>query len=270
MNMNVTSKIKSLLLNKNMVVVLSVFAGIIVLWYIYNNRINSVIKPKMVPVANRDILEKEKILSGDITLVEINTAYVKKANILTTAGAVTNKYVANGTSIKAGSPFYREQVVDKADLSERDLEDIPEGYTLYYLPVSFESTYANSIYPGDRIDLWIKLKNEYTENKWVYEPFIKSIEVMYVKDSTYKYNVFDGSGKRIPAYLVFAVLKDANNTYEDGFDAMLRAIERLNSVGANIDLYPVPRNKMYTDLQEETAYVNDRIKSIVKQYIRTY
>lgn len=268
--MNVLTRIKSLLLNRNMVVILSIFAGIIVLWFIYNNRLDSVVKPKRVPVANRDILEKEQILPEDITYIEVNTSYVKKSNMITSSGALTNKFVATGTSIKSGSPFYSEQVVSKADLSESDLEEIPEGYTLYYLPVDFESTYANSIYPGDRIDLWLKMKNEYTDSKWVYEPFIKSIEVMYVKDSSLKYNVFDGSFKRTAEYLVFAVQKDANNTYEDGFDAMLRAIERLSNVGANIELFPVPRNKMYTDLQEKTEYVNDQMKSVVLRYIRTY
>ena len=33
---NIAEKIKNLLLNKNVVTILAVFAGIIVLWFIYN------------------------------------------------------------------------------------------------------------------------------------------------------------------------------------------------------------------------------------------
>lgn len=256
--MDIVNKVKSLLLNKNMVVILSVFAGIIVLWYIYNNRLNSVIKPIRIPVATRDILETEQILAEDITYVEINTSFVKKANIVTSGGALSNKFVANGTSIKEGSPFYREQVVDKADLRERDLEEIPDGNTLYFLKVDFDSTFANSIYPGDRIDLWIKMRNSATDNKFVYEPFITSIEVLKVKDSSLKYNVFDGSGKRTPSYLVFSVDKDVYT--------MLSNIEKLGSM----ELFPVPKNKMYTDQQAKTEYANDRLKTIVESFVRTY
>lgn len=254
---NIGEKIKNLLLNKNVVTILAVFAGIIVLWFIYNTTLSRAISPVKIPVAKRDILEGTKISSEDITYVEVNSAFVKKSNIITNPSVLTQKYVANGTSIPKGGMFYKDQLVDKKDLIERDLEIIGEDETLYYLKVDNTSTYANSIYPGDRIDLWIKVSNSLTENHVAYEPFITSIEVLKVKDTSRKYNVFDGSDKRTPGFLVFAVSKEMNK--------ILMSVEKL----PGMQLFPVPKNKAYTDLKEETAFANDEIREFVEAQIET-
>ena len=253
--MSFVNRIKTLLLNRNTVVLLSIFAGIIVLWYIYNNQLNKVIKPIRIPVAARDLLETTQISAADITYVEVNVAFVKKANIITSAGAVTNKYIANGTSIKKGSPFYKEQIVDSADLKKRITEEAKENDSLYYLSVSFDSTYANSIYPGDRIDLWIKFSiNEPTLGLKgiMFEPFITSIEVLKVLDSG-KRNVFDGSGKRTPAYLVFSVDKETRLLLDNARDQQMT-------------ITPVARNKMYTENQAKTV-IDDTIKDIINKKV---
>lgn len=245
---SVINRIKSLLLNRNTVVILSVFAGIIVLWYIYNKQLDKVIKPTRVPAAGTDLIETKQINSGDITYVEVNTGFVKKANILTSAGSIINKYVANGTSIKKGALFSKEQVVDKADLIVRDVEAVPTGYSVYNFNVNFDSTYANSIYPGDRIDLWIYMED--ANKTKVFRPFITSIEVLVVKDSKGK-NVFDGSGKRSPSKLTFIV--------DQSLKDLLIYIE--NNKG--IKLIPVPRNKKYTDMQAEPKCVDLELRDLI-------
>ena len=69
---------------------------------------------------------------------------------------------------------------DKILYYDRDLEIIPENYKIYWLSVDNTTTYANSIYPGDKIDLWLLTK---VENNYVYEPFITNIEVLsYIID----------------------------------------------------------------------------------------
>ena len=52
--------------------------------------------------------------------------------------------------------FYTAQVVEKKELPNAIFDEIPEGYTIYQLKVDNNTTYANSIYPGDKIDLWLK------------------------------------------------------------------------------------------------------------------
>ena len=252
---NFLKNLKNVLLNRNSVVILAVLAGVVVLWLIYNTTLNNAISPKRVPVAARDLPAGTMITSDDIEFVEVNNDFVKSASIITTTGRLYNYYVNNGTSIAKGAMFYTSQVVDKSELVDRDLELIPEGYTMYWLKVDNTSTYANSIYPGDKIDLWIKIQNQETNNLVVYEEFITSIEVLAVKDSAGA-NVFDVStGNRTPANLAFAVPTEMWKT--------LKNIEDIRGM----QLFPVPKNKLYTKEGAEMAYANDQIKTLIDSYV---
>ena len=147
--------------------------------------------------------------------------------------------------------FYREQVVEKSELKEREQEDLPDGYTLYWLQVDNNSTYANSIYPGDKIDLWLKAE---ITNSIVYDEFINSIEVLSVKDSTGQ-NVFDANNAgREPEWLAFAVTTEM-------FE-YLELIERISGM----QLFPVPRNELYTTEGAEVSYSNEALKGLIESY----
>ena len=252
---NIVNNIKGILLNRNTVVILAVLAGVVVLWLIYNTTLNNAIQPKRVPVAARDLPAGTMITSDDVEFVEVNNDFVKSSSIITTTGRLYNYYVNNGTGIAKGAMFYTSQVVDKSELKDRDLEFIPEGYTMYWLKVDNTSTYANSIYPGDKIDLWIKIQNTETNNLIVYEEFITSIEVLSVKDSTGA-NVFDvTTGSRTPAWLVFTVPTEMYATLENVED--IRGMQ----------IFPVPKNKLYTTEGADMAYANDQIKTLIDSYV---
>ena len=148
--------------------------------------------------------------------------------------------------------FTKSQVVTKDKLIERDLETVPEGYRLYWLKVDNASTYANSIYPGDKIDLWLKTKNE---GKYVYEEFITNIEVLSVKDSKGQ-NVFDVSSGRTPAVLVFAVT-----------DEMFSYLSKIGYL-SGMDLYPVPINKKNSDKDATTEITNDALRTLIDSQAR--
>lgn len=250
---NIIEKIKKMFLNRNSVTILGVIAGVIVLWVVYSMTLDKAVSPVKVPVANKDITAGTMITKEDIDYVEINSEVLKKATILTTSSQLIGYYVNNGTSITKGAMFYKDQVVDKSKLIERDLETIPEGQTIYQLKVDNTSTYANSIYPKDRIDLWLKGT---MDGQIFYEEFITSIEVLGVKDSKGQ-NVFDVSdGNRTPAYLTFAVDVD-----------MFQYLKRVELL-SQLQLYPVPRNKMYTTEQAETKYANEQLKVYIDSLSR--
>ena len=56
--------------------------------------------------------------------------------------------------------------------------------------------------------------------------------------------------------VVFAVYKEMNK--------ILMSVEKL----PGMELFPVPKNKEYTDLQAETAFANDAIKYFVTSQIQ--
>ena len=247
---NIINNLRKFLLNRNTVTILAVLAGVIVLWFFYNITVSNAVNPQRVPVATRDITATEEITSEDFEFVEVNSEFLKNASVITSTSQLVGRYVKNETSIKEGAMFYTSQVVDREDLKEREQEDLPNGYTLYWLKVDNTSTYANSIYPGDKIDLWLRAS---LDGQIVYDEFITSIDVVSVKDSNGQ-NVFDGNEVRTPAWLSFAV---PTEMFE-----YLSWIEYLNW-----DLYPVPRNKLYTIEGAETAYSNLALNQLIDSMV---
>lgn len=245
--MNVMEKIKKLLLNRNTVTILGVLAGVIALWFAYSITLDKAVKPTKVPVAVKDIPAGSIITKDDIEYVDINRDVLKKASIITSSSQLINYYVNNNTSVTKGSTFYTSQVVKKDELIDRDLEIIPENYKIYWLSVDNTTTYANSIYPGDKIDLWLLTK---VENNYVYEPFITNIEVLSVKDSKGQ-NVFDVNSGRTPAVLAFAVPNDI--------------FVYLSKVGflSGMSLYPVPINKNNADKDATTEISNKELQTLI-------
>lgn len=242
--------IRKMFLNRNTVTILAVIAGVIVLWFFYNMTLNNAINPVRVPIATREILATELITAEDIEYVEVNKSFLNNANnILTSSSQIINYYVNNGTSISKGAMFYKDQVTTREEISKTDFDNIPDGYTIYWLNVDNKSTYANSIYPGDKIDLWITGSDPQTKTI-IYDEFINSIDVLEVKDSD-GLNVFDDAENRTPAWLSFAVT-DEMNTY-------LRVLDR-----SNFEIIPVPRNKMYTVEGKEVSYSNDNLTKLVE------
>ena len=245
--MNVMEKIKKLLLNRNTVTILGVLAGVIALWFAYSITLDKAVKPTKVPVAVKDIPAGSIITKDDIEYVDINRDVLKKASIITSSSQSINYYVNNNTSVTKGSMFYTSQVVKKDELIDRDLEIIPENYKIYWLSVDNTTTYANSIYPGDKINLWLLTK---VENNYVYEPFITNIEVLSVKDSKGQ-NVFDVNSGRTPAVLAFAVPNDI--------------FVYLSKVGflSGMSLYPVPINKNNADKDATTEISNKELQTLI-------
>mgnify|MGYP001543610789 FL=1 len=245
--MNVMEKIKKLLLNRNTVTILGVLAGVIALWFAYSITLDKAVKPTKVPVAVKDIPAGSIITKDDIEYVDINRDVLKKASIITSSSQLINYYVNNNTSVTKGSMFYTSQVVKKDELIDRDLERIPENYKIYWLSVDNTTTYANSIYPGGKIDLWLLTK---VENNYVYEPFITNIEVLSVKDSKGQ-NVFDVNSGRTPAVLAFAVPNDI--------------FVYLSKVGflSGMSLYPVPINKNNADKDATTEISNKELQTLI-------
>ena len=247
---NLIQNIKNILLNRNTVTILAVLAGVILLWFFYNMTLDNAVNPQRVPVATRTITAKEMITAEDFEYVEVSAEFLHNANIITNSNELVGYYVKNETSITQGAMFYREQVVERSELQEREQETLPDGYTIYWLEVDNNTTYANSIYPGDKIDLWLRAE---VDNNIVYDEFINSIEVVSIKDSSGQ-NVFDAESSGEPAILSFAV------TFE-----MFEYLHLIEDI-PDMDLFPVPRNELYTTEGAEVSYSNDRLKDLINNY----
>jgi len=175
--------------------------------------------------------------------------------VITNSNQLVGYYVNIGTSIPKGGMFYTTQVVEKKALPNSFFDEIPKGYTPYQLKVTNDTTFANSIYPGDRIDLYLKTT---VDGKIVYGPLIESIEVLAVRDSSGQ-DVFDSSSTRTPAWLLFAVPSDKEAEVGDLY-TLLKSIEYVS----DMQLFPVPRNRGYTEEAGETRIKSEYLRTLVE------
>lgn len=235
------------LTNKTTVTILGVILGLGVLVGFYTYRVKNQVNPVKVPVAKREILATEEITKDDIEYIRVSSKFLKKADVYKSTTNLIGKYVATGTSIPKGGMFYQTLVVEKKELPNAIFDEIPKGNTIYQLQVDNTSTYANSIFPGDVIDLWLKT----TEDQLlVFGEFISNIKVLAVRDSSGQ-NVFDVTSGRKPAWLLFAVETD-----------MYRYLKLAENI-SGMSVIPVPKNNLVNPDIGSTQYSSDEIKALI-------
>lgn len=237
--------------NKTTVTILGVVVGIAVLFGFYTYRVNNAVNPREVPVATRTLAATEEITDKDIEMVEIGSSFLSDVDVITSVNDLVGKYVTTGTSIAKGAMFYTSQVVEKEELPNSIFDEIPDGYTIYQLRVNNQTTYANTIFPGDRIDLWLSVNQD---GLIYFGEFIRGIEVLAVRDSEGQ-NVFDVSSGRTPAWLLFAVPTDMYR--------YLKVAEYISSM----TITPVPRNKAYNTDSGATEITNDQLLAMIQSRI---
>lgn len=245
---NIVTTLKKFFTNRNTVTILGVLAGIIILWAFYSYRVKQAINPTKVPIAAKEIKALEEITKDDIEYIEVNSKMLTKAKVIANVGDLVGKYVNIGTSIPEGAMFYRSQVVEKKALPDAITDEIPDGYTLYQLKVNNDTTFANSILPDNRIDLYLKANEN---DKVVFGCLIKSIRVLAVRDSSGQ-DVFASSTPRTPSWLLFAVPNDMHH--------LLKAVDFLS----DMTLFPIPRNRHYTKAQGETEVDSDYLRMLIE------
>ena len=246
---NIGTTIKKILSNRNTVTILGVFLGIIVLYFAYNWRVNQAIKPITVPCAKQNISSSTTITEDMIEYVDISRNVISKSpGIITNAGDLIGKKVAPGSAIPINGLFYTNQLAENTEVASL-YADIEDGYTVYTLDVDLNTTYGNSIYPGNYIDLY--LEGSDSDDKLIYSKFIESIKVLDVEDSSGN-SVFSGtsSSDNTPEVLLFAVPDD-----------MFKLLRKAELIG--LDIYPVPRNLSYTKNPKETEVKSSYLTSFI-------
>ena len=253
---NIVTTIKRFLSNKNTITILGVLLGIVVLYIGYNYRVDQAIDTVMIPYAQQTITATSEITQDLISTTEVLRSFVSSnSNLITETGALINatdpKCITYGTSVPQGAFFYNEQVISCSASPNDPLQNMPDGYTAFSLAVNIHTTYGNSMYPGDFIDLYVKMTSR--DNKIIFGKFIEKIEILDVRDSQ-GVSVFLTSEAKTPAELLFAVPEDlflllSKATYVSG-----------------VDIIPVPRNASYTTNPGETAVTSEYLRNEIEFY----
>ena len=244
---NIQISIKRFFKNKNTVTIIGVVAIVAVIFIGYKIQIKKAIDPvPNIPVASETIQPRTKITDDLITYVDMASIAVPE-NVYTTSAAIVGKYSNYNTIIPKGSMFYRESVISEDDLPDSAFVDIPKGKIPYNFPVTMDSTYGNSIFPGNYIDIYMKAEND--AGQLMVGKLIENVKVLAVKDAEGKHVFENTTEGRTPAFIIFAL--DAN------MNILLRKASYL--VSFSVELFPVPHG---TDLnakdEENTTEVSSQ------------
>ena len=247
---NLIASFKRFFSNKNTVTIIGLVAGFLVIFIGYSYRVNKATNPIKIPYAIKTLDERHEITLDDIGYVEVPASSIKKhTNLIRNATQLVGMVVTYGAEIPQGGFFYTDVIVSQAMQPDSAFADIKDGYTMYALKVDLESTYSNTIYPGDYIDLYFKGTDD--TRKIIYGPMITSIKVEAVKDNQGNH-VFEYTTKEItPDVMLFAV---PNDMY-----ALLMKAKYISGV----KIEPVPRNANYTAQAGETEVASEDIRNFI-------
>lgn len=256
---NLTTSFKKFLQNKNTVTVLGVILAIIVLYIAYTMRIKSAISPVIVPYAAEQIPAGTQITESMISTRQVPPAMLE-GDVITDKGKIIDKYSAADTVIPEGSLFYSRSVVEKEQLPANIILEYPKGYVLYNLPVSSDSTYGNSVYPGNYIDIWLKavkkLSDEQIKNgvqeadKIMYGKLLSNVQVLAVKDASGQPVFQNLDEARTPAMIVFALPEE--------YYTLLKKASYMRTYDTVIEL--VPTNESLKDEPGDVAISSNDLK----------
>lgn len=243
------NKLKRFFKNKNTVTIIGVIAVLALLYWGYSSQVTSAVTPTEVPVASETIQPRTQITAAMITTIEVpNIAVVE--NVYTNSNIIIGMYSNVNTVIPKGSMFYIEALITKSELPDSAFFDIDDDQIPYMFPVTLETTYGNSIYPGSKIDIYMKAED--TDNKVMFGKLLADVIVVAVKD-TQGSDVFeDSSEDRTPAYLIFGL--------SDDIHVLLRKASYLSGV----DLIPVPHGGTLASegqTRVSTEYLKEYINS---------
>lgn len=259
---NLGGGIKKFLQNKNTVTVLGVILAIVVLYVAYNMRVKSAIQPISVPYAKEQISGGTQITADMVGTMDVPPSMLA-GDVIRNIGNVIDKYASADTIIPQGSLFYTRTVVEEEQLPGNIILKYPKGYVLYNMPVNTSSTYGNSVYPGNYIDIYLKAVNKVTDetqmtadaDKIMLGKLISNVKVLAVKDANGQPVFANLDEQRTPAMIVFAVPEE--------YYILLKKAEFLRTYDST--LIPVPTNESLKDEPGDLAISSEQLKDWINK-----
>ena len=248
---SVTASFKRFFKNKNTVTIIGVIIILVLLYVGYSTQINQAVEPVTIPVATETIQPRTEITDDMVQEIDMPNISVSD-NVIQDRSQIVGKYSNINTVIPEGSMFYTDTVISESELPDAAFTKVKAGEVVYNFPVDMETTYGNSIFPGNKIDIFMKVGNGEEEPIMVGK-LIENIEVLAVKDSSGKAVFENTSEERSPSMLIFGL---PGNMY-----SLLKKASYMDDLG--VELYPVPHggqapNQGATEIstQQLVDYIN--------------
>ena len=262
---NLTTSFRKFLQNKNTVTVVGVVLAIFVLYFAYTMRIKTTLNPVTVPYAAEQIAAGTQITEDMISTRQVPPSMLE-GDVIQDVGAIVDKYASADTIIPQGSLFYKRAVVEREELPDNIILQYPKGYVLYNLAVNSESTYGNSVYPGNYIDIYLKAVNKLSETQLqsmgqeadqvMLGKLMANIEVLAVKDSAGAPVFQNLDETKEPAMVVFAVPEE--------YYILLKKAEFMRTYDTTLIL--VPTNESLKDEPADLEISSESLKGWINEH----
>lgn len=252
---NLGFKIKRFFQNKNTVTIIGLILAIAILGFGYNYRVQQAINPiKNIPYAKVTIQPRTKITDDMIGYTNIPPAMLM-GDIIKSGNNIIGKWSNYNTMIPKGSLFFEDTVVTISELPDSAFVNIEEGYTAYNLSVDTKSTYGNSIFPGNYIDLYFKALN--ADGKIIVGKLISNIKILAVKDKNGNHVFENTQDTKTPSIIIFAVPEEMH--------IMLRKASYLANVkSVSAELIPVPSTESYSTEPGSITLTSQYLKAFIE------
>ena len=225
---NLVASAKKFFKNKNVVTIIGVVVILILLYVGYSTQINQAVEPIQVPVATQTIQPRTEITDDMVQMVDMPNVSISD-NVIRSKSQIVGQYSNVNSVIPEGSMFYTDTVISGDELPDAAFAKVKAGEVVYNFPVDIESTYGNSIFPGNMIDIYMKV-GDGTDERIMLGKLIENVEVLAVKDSSGRAVFENTSEERTPSMLIFGL---NSNLY-----TILKKASYMESLG--VELYPVP------------------------------
>ena len=133
--------------------------------------------------------------------------------------------------------------------------NIPSGYTAYNLPVTTKTTYGNSIFPNNYIDIYLKVLD--ADGKPTVGKLIENVKVLAVKDKNGRHVFENSDEERTPAVIIFALPEDMHLLLREA-----AYLENVKSISAEI--IPVPTTESYSAEPGTIRLASSELKSFIE------
>lgn len=246
-------KLKQILSNKNTVTLIGAILIVLVLFFFYNWKVNQATGEVSIPYATQTIGPRTQITKDMIGYVNIPQASLK-GNVLTNENTqILGMYTNINTTIAQGSFFYTGLLVKEEELPDSFLIDIDDGYVAYNFSVNTETTYGNSMYPGNYVDVYFKGLGD--DGLLMVGKLIENVKILAVKDSAGRHVFETTTEDRTPSQIIFAVTEEIH--------LLLRKAEYIK----NVEIILVPINaSLDVDTDEVTINVTSET---IRDYIES-
>lgn len=244
-------KLKQILSNKNTVTFIGIILMVLVLYLFYNWKVSQATSPIRVPYAAQTIAPRTKITKEMINYAEISQSSMK-GNVLTNENTqILGMYTKVNVTIPSGSLFYAQQLIQEVELADYYLEELGPEDVAYSFSVDVESTYGNSMYPGNYIDIYYRGKGD--DGLIMVGKLVENVKILAVKDSAGRAVFESVNDDRTPNQIIVGVSREIN--------LLLRAAEDIPK--AKIILVPTNISLSEEDDEIVANVTSEKIKAYI-------